>query len=435
MTNGYLVEVLILAAMIFFSAFFSSSETAITSIGRIILENLVKKNKPGSKALKWLKENPSTMLGTILIGNNIVNISASVLATSISISLLSGAGLGNIGMALGVAIGVMTFVILVFGEIIPKTVAIRNAEVFALASSPIIRFLSIVLYPVIRLLIIISTPFVRLFGGRMPKRGPFLTMEEIKMLLTIGEREGIIEEEEREMISSIFEFGKTIVREVMTPKPDMQCVEVSFSLEKVMSVIIDGGHSRIPVYEGNMDNIIGVVYAKDLLKIRTQPEDPQWLRSLMRPALYIPEGKRVDDLLHEMQAARTHIAIVMDEYGETAGLVTLEDLVEEIVGEIYDEFEKRVKAVEKVDENITIVDARLSISDVNDILGSNLPKGDYDTLGGFIFGLLGKVPAVGDQMNYDNLIISVERVHRRRISRAKIMKVKRIDDGSEAVGG
>lgn len=432
MINGVLTLIVLIIA----SAFFSYGETVIISIGRLKVEELTEKKKGGYRSLVWLKENPSTMLATILVGNNIVNISAASLATSITISYLSAIGFWGAGAAVGMAVGIMTFLILVFGEIIPKTVAIRTADRSVLFVAVIVRALSILLYPLIQLFIFVSTPFVYLFGGRMPKRGPFLTKEEIKMLLSIGEKEGILEEEEREMVSSIFEFGATIAREVMTPRPDMQCVEVSDPIEKVNALIVEGGHSRIPVYEGNLDNIVGVVYAKDLLRVKAACEPGVGLKDLLRPALFIPEAKRVDSLLHEMQAARTHIAVVVDEYGGAAGLVTMEDIVEEIVGEIYDEFEKKVKTVEKIDDNTTIVDARMNITDLNSMLGINLPEKDYDTLGGFIFGLLGKFPAVGDQTRYDNILISVERVHKRRITRAKIVKLKKAaEDEGEAVGG
>jgi putative hemolysin len=430
--DSHLIEFLILFIMIVLSAFFSASETAITSVGRVKLEEFRRDKRRGIKSLDWLKENPSMMLGTILVGNNVVNISASAMATSISISAFGMTGMGE---AIGIAIGIMTFLILVFGEIVPKTVAIRNAERLALVLAPIVRVISIILYPLVKAMVLISTPFVSAFGGKMPKRGPFLTIDEIKMLLSIGEREGVIEEEEREMISSIFEFGDTIVREVMTPRPDVQSVDVSVPIEKILSVIIEGGHSRIPVTEGNIDNIIGVIYAKDLLKFQCASAEVPTLRSLLRTALFVPEGKKVHDLMHEMQAARTHIAVVVDEYGGTAGLVTMEDMVEEIVGEIYDEFEKKVKSVEKIDDNTTVMDARLSISDVSDILDIKLPSDGYDTFAGFIFGLLGKVPSVGDQVNYEDLLISVERVHKRRITRVKVVRLQKRQDEPEGVGG
>lgn len=429
------IEVLILFILIGLSAFFSFSETAITSIGKIKVEELKAKRKLGHKSLVWLKDNPSTMLAIILVGNNIVNISASALATSMAISALSQAGYDGLGTALGVAIGLTTFLILVFGEIIPKTIAIRTAGRAALIVAPFIWVLSIIFYPFVQILILISTPFVLIFGGRMPKKGPFLTKDEIEMMISLGGKEGVIKEEEREMISSIFEFGRTIVREVLTPRPDMQCVEVSDPCEKAKALIVEGGHSRIPVFDGNLDNIIGVVYAKDMLKTGLKADESVTLRDFLRPALFVPEAKRVEHLLHEMQAARTHIAIVVDEYGGTAGLVTMEDLVEEIVGEIYDEFEKKVKSVDKIDENTTILDARLNISDVNAMLNLSLPEKDYDTVAGFIFGLLGKVPAVGDQTQYDNILISVERVHKRRITRAKIVKLAKSTEEGEAVGG
>jgi CBS domain containing-hemolysin-like protein len=432
----YINQLIVLFVLVLFSGFFSASETAIISIGRLKLEELAERKRPGSKSLGYLHANPSMMLSTVLIGNNFVNITASALATTFSISFLNKMGFASLDVVLGIVIGAMTFLILVFGEIIPKTIAIRNAERIALFSAPIIWFLSMILYPLVSSLILISTPFVVLFGGRMPKRGPFLTKEEIKMLLTIGEKEGIIEEEEREMISSIFEFGKTVVREVMTPKPDMQCIDVSDPMGEAISLVIEGGHSRIPVFEGNVDNIIGVIYAKDILKAVLPAPSQVTIRELLRPALFVPPAKRVDDLMHEMQAARTHVAVVVDEYGQTAGLVSMEDLVEEIVGEIYDEFEKSFKMTEKIDEKTTIIDARLNIADVNKMLEIALPEKDYDTLGGFIFGKLGKVPAVGDSVRFDDVLLSVERVHKRRISRAKIMKLpKRQEEEADQVGG
>ena len=429
--NQYVGQAVILFVLVLLSGFFAAAETSIVSIGRLKLEEFLEKKRAGSRALKFLHDNPSMMLSTVLVGNNFVNITASALATEFAISFLRSMGFSGIELPVGISIGVMTFLILVFGEIIPKTIAIRNAERFSLMFAPVIWFLSVAFYPLVQALILISTPFVMMFGGRMPKRGPFLTKEEIKMLLSIGEKEGILEEEEREMISSIFEFGKTIVREVMTPRPEMQCVEVSEGLEKIKAVIVEGGHSRIPVYEGSIENIIGVVYAKDILKA-----DPGvQVRDLLRPALFIPEAKRIDHLLHEMQAARTHIAIIVDEYGQTAGLVSMEDLVEEIVGEIYDEFEKKVKLTEKIDENNMIIDARTNIADVNNTLGLSLPENEYDTLGGFIFGRLGKVPAVGDSLIVGGVTLSVERVHRRRITRAKISKPPKKSEDPDVVGG
>lgn len=319
-----------------FSAFFSAAETAFTSLSRLKVSHLIERKIPGARMVKRLKDEPARLLSTILIGNNIVNIAASVLATQIVYNYFAARGGGSAGLIIGAATGIMTFFILVFGEITPKTTAIRQAERVALLFAYPLYLISILLTPVAILLTWISAPFVLLLGGHIPEQGPFITEEELKFMISAGEKEGVLEREEKEMISSIFEFGDTLVREVMTPRPDILAVDESESLLAAVDLIRDSGHSRIPVYENNIDNIIGILYAKDLLSARDGK-----LKDYMRSALFIPETKKVDELLHQMQANRTHVAIVVDEYGVTSGLVTMEDLIEEIVGEIHDEFERR----------------------------------------------------------------------------------------------
>lgn len=423
-------EIILLIVLFVLSAFFSAAETALTSLSQIRVGRMVELKVPGAKLVKRLKEKPSEFLSTILIGNNLVNIGASALATSVSIRFFAARGWGGAAAAVGAATGVMTFLILIFGEIIPKTVAIRNAERLSILVSPFIFALQAVVKPLAYTIGFISRPFIRLFGGRAPEKGPFITEEEIHLILAAGEKEGVIEEEEREMITSIFEFGDTVAREVMTPRPDISAVELNQPVEEIIRMVLESGHSRIPIYEGNLDNIVGVIYAKDLLK----PGLKVVVRDILRPAIFVPETKKVSDLLHEMQSARTHLAMIVDEYGMTSGLVTLEDLIEEIVGEIHDEFEREEKKIVKADGNTFIVDAGLTISDANDLLKLELPEKEYDTLAGFVFGQLGKVPSVGDVLRYENLMISVERIHRRRITRVKIIKMPRgIEE--EAVGG
>ena len=429
----FIWEFVFLFVLIMLSAFFSLSETAITAIGKFRTKQLLQKKARGAKFLSKLKDNPSKLLGTVLVANNIVNIGASALVTSIVIRYLESIGFGGEAVSVGIATGVMTFLILIFGEISPKTIAIKKAEKLALFAAPYIDVLGTIIRPLTQLFTFLSYPIIKLFGGEIPEKGPFLSREEIKLILSLSEREGAIEEEERAMISSIFEFTTTAARQVMTPRPDMQCLEVNDSIDKAIKLIIEGGHSRIPVYEGNIDNIVGVVYAKELLNV-TQKPDGGKLKDYMRPVLFVPETKKIDELLHQMQAARTHLAIIVDEYGVTAGLVTLEDIIEEIVGEIYDEFEKEEKIFEKIADNTWIVDARQSIGSVNKHLGINLPEGEYDTISGFIIGLLGKVPAVGNSVTYDNIIISVERILRRRITRVRIEK-KSMGEESAIVGG
>jgi CBS domain containing-hemolysin-like protein len=422
-------EFIILIVLFILSAFFAASETALTTLSSLKLHLLIEQKARGAKLVKQLKDNPNDFLSTILIGGNLVNTAAASIATSITIQFFEARGWGNLGIAIGIATGISTFLILVFGEIAPKTVAIRNAEKLSILVAPVIVALQFVVKPIAYLIGFLSRPIVHLFGGKTPDKGPFITEEDIHIILATGEKQGVIEEEERQMISSIFDFGDTIVREVMTPRPDIIAADVNSSREDLINTVIESGHSRIPVYDGNMDNVIGLVYAKDLLK-----KGKEDVREYIRAAVFIPETKKVAELLHEMQSARTHLAIIVDEYGITAGLVTLEDLVEEIVGEIHDEFERDEKTIEKIDDNTYVVDGKLTLKDLNEQLGTFLPEKDYDTIGGYVFGELGKAPAVGDAVRYENILIGVERILRRRITRVKIIKLpKSFED--EGVGG
>jgi putative hemolysin len=332
-----MAEIIILILLFALSALFSAAETAMTTIGRPRIAHLVELKKPWATTLRKLHENPARLLTTILIGNNIANISASVLTTTIASSYFEKIGLGGVGEIIGVTIGIVTLITLVFGEITPKTIAIRNAEAIALWLSPIMLFIEWLLNPIAWLVSYISAPLVYLFGGKLTKKGPFISEEEIKMLLLIGEKEGVFEKEEREMISSVFKFGDLTVKEVMTLKEKMACVENDETVESAIIKIKESGHSRLPVYDTNIDNMVGVVYAKDLLTVGGGEK----VNDHLRQALFIPGVKKVSDLMEQMQAEYKHLAIVVDEFGHTQGLVTLEDLVEEIVGEIHDEYERR----------------------------------------------------------------------------------------------
>ncbi|OGB87373.1 hypothetical protein A3H38_05135 [candidate division WOR-1 bacterium RIFCSPLOWO2_02_FULL_46_20] len=423
-------KIVLLIGLLTLSAIFSAAETALTSLSHIRVSRMVEQQLAGAKLVQRLKKRPSDFLAIILIGNNLVTIAAAAIATSISIGFVEARGLGHVGLAVGIATGIMTLLILVFGEITPKTVALRNAERLSLWVAPIIIGLQILLRPVAYLIGFFCWPFIFIFGGKAPEKGPFITEEEIRLILTAGESEGVIEREEREMITSIFEFGETVAREVMTPRPDITAAEPNRTIDEIKNIILDSGHSRIPIYEGNLDNVIGLIYAKDLLKF----EQEKGLRDFLRPVIIIPETKKVSELLHEMQAARTHLAVIVDEFGMTSGVVTLEDLIEEIVGEIHDEFEREERMVDKLDDGSFIVDGRLSLKDLNDRLQLNLPEKKYDTIGGFVFGQLGRAPSVGGTVKFENHKISVERVLRRRITRVKITRLPNII-GEEAVGG
>jgi CBS domain containing-hemolysin-like protein len=255
------------------------------------------------------------------------------------------------------------------------------------------------------------------------RRGPFLTEDELRLMVEVGEEEGVLEEDEREMIHNVFDLGDTAVREVMVPRIDMVTVEADDSLTDATQIIVQGGFSRIPVYDDTINDIIGVLYAKDLLRVMATGNTPQQIRQLpLRSAYYVPESKRLDDLLHEMQRQRVHIAIVVDEYGAVVGLVTIEDLVEEIIGDIKDEYDKEEQIFERVSETEFLVDAKISVDDLNERIDTDLPAEDYDTLGGFVYTQLDKIPAVGDVVTYKDLTITVLGTKGRRVTKVKIVR-------------
>jgi putative hemolysin len=332
-----MIGLALLVVLIILSALFAMAETALTTVSRPRIAHLVELKKPGARLLRRLREDPARMIATVLVGNNLVNISASVLATTMIEDYFAKLGMRGEGLVIGVAIGIMTLFILVFGEITPKTLAIRNAEPLALWLSPVMLFAEWLLYPIAWLLTAISRPFIFLFGGRRQEKIPFITEEEIKTLLIAGEKEGAIEKEEREMISSVFKFTDLTVKQVMTERDKMACIGAESNVGEVVEKIKESGHSRIPVYDHNLDNIVGVVYAKDLLGARANEKIGEYFRQ----ALFSSGETKISDLLEQMQAEYKHLAIVVDEFGHTVGLATLEDMVEEIVGEIHDEYERR----------------------------------------------------------------------------------------------
>lgn len=344
-----------------------------------------------------------------------MNIGATALATTMAIDFFDDKGAG-------IATGVMTLVILIFGEITPKTLASAQAEKYVLRFSPFIYTLGKVLYPVIRALNFLTNGIIRMFGGPKPEN-PLVTEEEIRTLVNVGQEEGLIDEDEKEMIDSIFEFDETLVREVMVPRIDIRAINVDKPIEHLVQLIIEIGHSRIPVYENNVDNIIGVIYAKDLLQLllRTGSELPT-IRQLARPAHYVPESKKVRDLFAELRKEKIHMAIVLDEYGGTAGLVTIEDMIEEIVGEIQDEFDQEENNIEILEDGSLSVSARTPIYDINEFLGVELPDDEFETISGLVFHSLGHIPTEGQELDIDDIHVVVEKISGRRITKLRIIK-------------
>ncbi|GAG73092.1 unnamed protein product [marine sediment metagenome] len=413
-------EVIALLGFIILSAFFSGTETALFSLNKLQLKKMQKEeeNNWRVKSIIRLLDDPQRTLISILIGNMFVNIAASSLATYLAIKLI-----GNIGI--GMASGIMIFTILVFGEIVPKSLAVANAEAISKRVAKPIETISTGLFPLIKLFKIIISALYYFSGKKSVKEKKEITEEDLITLIDAGKDEGVIEEEEKEMIRNIFEFGDTMVKEVMIPRVDMACIPSDTKLGLILKLIKKMGHSRFPVYEETIDNIVGILYVKDLLGIYEQwysSKDKFFLKEIIRKTYFVPENKKIDELLDIFQKDRIQIAIAIDEYSGTAGLITMEDVVEEVVGEIIDEYDKEIKLFEMTGDNIVIADAIISINKINEILNIEIPENGFETLGGFIFDLLGRVPRKGEKIKYQNCQMIIEQVVKNRIRRVKIIK-------------
>ncbi|OFW54591.1 MAG: hemolysin [Actinobacteria bacterium RBG_13_35_12] len=413
-------EVIVLLSFIILSAFFSASETALFSLNKLQLKKIQKEeeNNWRIKSIIKLLDDPQRTLISILIGNMFVNITASSLATYLAIKLI-----GNIGI--GIASGIMIFTILVFGEIVPKSLAVVNAENISKRVAKPIEIISIGLFPLIKVFKALIIVLYYFFGKKSTREKKEITEEDLITLIDAGKDEGVIEEEENEMIRNIFEFGDTMVKEVMIPRVDMACISSDTKLGSILKMINKMGHSRIPVYEDTIDNIVGILYAKDLLGVYQKwytSREKFDLKEIIREAYFVPENKKIDELLDIFQKDRIQIAIAIDEYGGTAGLITMEDVVEEVVGEIIDEYDREIKLFEMIEDNTVITDAMISIEKINEILNIEIPENGFETLGGFIYDLLGRIPKKDEKIKYQNCQIIVEQVVKNRIRRVKIIK-------------
>lgn len=404
-----------LAFLLFLSAVVSAVETAVLAANKTGLRQRSEADDPRARLLCQLLDDPGHLRTTLQVANYTVNTGASVLAAILFLRWLGP------GWGVWLAIVGMTLALLVVGEIVPKTVAAKNADWLALWASRPLWGLTAVLTPVIRFLSLVSAFVVRPLGGRVNVAAPLVTEEEIRVLLKMGQDEGVIKEDEGQMIHSIFEFGDTVVREIMVPRIDMVCVADTTTVDGVLRVILAEGHSRIPVYHDTIDQIVGIVHVKDILSHIKAGHYSLPATEVMRPAYFVPESKRLDDLFREMRR-RTQIAIVVDEYGGTAGLVTVADLLEEIVGPIRDEYDVEEKLFERVDGGSAIVDGRLSIEEVNELMDLNLPVGDVDTIGGFVYARLGHVPVPGETVAAGDTVITVEKLEGHRVARVRISR-------------
>ena len=419
---------LILVAVVIlflFSIYLAVAETAFVRMNRIRALALEEEGRRGAAKLVALMERPEQTLNVVLL---------IVLVSQLTSATLLGVLLQGVAGALGVAIGIVLQLIVFFviGEVAPKTYAVQHTERAALGVAGFLYFVTN--FPPLRML---SNGLIRLANVILPgkgiKEGPFVTEEEIRTMADVAADEDVIEREERKLIHSIFEFGDTVVREVMLPRPDMVAIEASETIEAAMECAIEGGFSRIPCYEDTTDNIIGLVYLKDLVHRTRAGEGNQSVRAAVREAVFVPEQKRVAELLREMRTKKFHMAIVVDEHGGTAGLVTLEDLLEEIVGEIADEYDRETPGVEPLPGGGLRAPGRTPIDEVSEALGVELPDTEWDTVGGLVFNLLGHVPEAGESVRFQGLEFRTERVDGRRITSVAIVPVpdaKPAADGS-----
>lgn len=413
LTPGDIVQLIILILLLLLSAFFSSSETALTTVNKIRMRTLSESgNKRADRVLR-VTDDSGKMLSAILIGNNIVNLSASSLATSLAIHYL-----GNVGA--GIATGILTFLILIFGEVTPKTLATIKADSIALAIAGIIDVLMKILTPVIFIINKLSMGLLFLLRINPKDGSQQMTEEELRTIVDVGQETGVIENEERNMIHNLFDFGDAEAKEIMVPRIDMTFVQVDATYQEVLDVFRQDMFTRLPVYEDTTDNVIGIINMKDFLL--EQDDETFSVRSMLRDPYFTYEHKNTADLFLEMRKSSISLAIVLDEYGVTAGLITLEDLLEEIVGEIRDEYDADEEDdITQISDREFYVLGSANLDDVSDALGYSFESNDYDTIGGYCLGLLGHLPEKNEIIiTDDNVLLRIDRMDKNRIERVYI---------------
>lgn len=411
-------KLVLLIILLILSGMFSSSETSIMGMSIAKIKQMEEVDEQGAKTLKRLKKKLNSILVTILIGNNLVNIAATALLTELTVKYFKGANAAFITTV------VMTLLILVFGEITPKTYAAQNPEKVAVKIGGFLELLDILFKPISIILNLVTNVIIKIVGGDVENKSTFVTEEEIRSLVDVGEEEGIVNQQEREMIDGVFDMDDIYANDIMVPRMDIIAVEEGSSLEKVLDMVRNCGHSRIPVYKRSIDDIVGVIYAKDLLSINFKNLDKVKaidISTLMRPAYYVPENKKINELLKELKQKKTHMAIILDEYGGTEGLITIEDILEEIVGDIFDEYDDEIKLIEKIKDKKYIVKAEVDLEEMEKLFNIEFPMEEsYGSLGGFVFNTLGRVPSQGDKIEYKGLIMTVVKLSNRRIIQIEI---------------
>ena len=415
MSSGATLGVIAVVVLVLSASVLAMAETSLTHLGRARARALEEEGAKGATLLSRLLDNREQYLNPVLLLVLICHLSS---ATIIAVLVDHRWGLRGVLVALGIEI----VVLFVVAEAAPKTWALQSPNRSAVVAAPLVRALAG--FPPLRWVTGLLVALARLIiPGRTRVQGPAVSEEELLAFAGVAAEADVIDEDEQELIESIIEFGDTVVREVMVPRPDMITVSADFRVADVMEIVVMNGFSRIPAYGEGIDDVVGVAYAKDLMRadLDGRADDP--VRTVVRPAHFVPESKRVASLLREMQSQQFHIAIVVDEYGAAAGLVTLEDLIEELVGEIVDEFDVEDPMIEPLAGGNVRVNARLAVDELNEVLGADLPEGDWDTVGGLVFDLLGHVPVEGESVEVDGFRLRAEKVQGRRIGRVRVERI------------
>jgi len=422
------------AAVLLGSAATSASETALTALGDLRARQLVESGGRRARMLRVWIQHPERVLSAVLVTNTLLNIGGGVLAAEIATGVASTYGLSP-ATALGVATAVATVLMLFAGEVVPKTLAKRHPVQFTMALVPFVSALSWILWPVSVGLVRATHGLMRLFGGGQVAPGPAVTSAEIEYIIEMGTREGVLDEVKEELLNSVLEFADRVVKEVMVPRTGMVAIDRDAPREEIVRVVTENPYSRMPVYQGSVDNVVGILMVRDIVLELTRGAGPFPWEKILKPAFFVPEQMKVSRLLKEMQRRKTHLAVVVDEFGGTSGVVTLEDVLEEIVGEIQDEGDAEAAPVKSVGAGIWLADATVPLRELEEYLDKETgvgpgaasavrfpDEGDYETLGGFVTATAGRVPPVGAHVDRDGFRFTVRSADDRRVTRVEIAR-------------
>lgn len=432
MDSSIIIGLIVIFILVALSAFFSSAETALTTVNKHRIRALAEENNKRAALVLRVTENPGKMISAILIGNNIVNLSASSLATTLSAKILRALGLNSLeSMAGGISTGVITLVVLVFGEISPKTLATIYSEKLSLLYIPVISALTTILTPIIFLLNQIAHLFLKLAGVDSTQSNSIMTEKELRTIVDVSREDGVIKNEEHEIINNVFDFGSSLAKDIMQPRVDMVFASVDSSYDELVDIFLKDQYSRLPIYEDSKDNVVGILYLKDLFFYRMQDKKKEFnIKDVLREPFFTYEHQKTSVLMKIMRENAVSFAIVLDEYGSTAGLITLEDLLEEIVGEVRDEFdEDELEAIKCIGPNTYEVDGTLKIDDLNDTLGTSIESEDYTSIGGHMIELLDHLPVENDAAIEGNILYKVLSIHKNRVERLFI-QINDVDEST-----